>query len=272
MILSFHVLRKHRSEVWRKNMSEEHRPSDIFLVRHGQSAWNAWGKERMKQGEPPPGMEGVADHKTPLTDWGKEQARQTGVALFDKFGSPAVIYYSPYKRTAETAHIIMTAMRDSESDVIPMWPELLLVEQQFGRLDAGIAEAVGITRGEFRELRREFDARRRVMGKFFAVPPDGESWFDVTLRTHGMLEKAFRPRWENQKLIFVSHSVTIATFYYHLVGRDPDATVDFYEQNPIDNCGIAHFKHNPKSRWNWDLVEWNKILWKDSAERNEVEG
>jgi len=61
----------------------------------------------------------------------------------------------------------------------------------------------------------------------------------------------------------VSHAVTIATFLYHLHGRDEEDTVEHYQQNKLDNCGVVHFRYNPESYLHWDLVLWNEVFWKD---------
>jgi len=242
---------------------QEFRPDRIFFMRHAESEWNKVGNEMKREGRPPPRMDGVPDHKTPLTERGEEQARQTAIAFLENYGTPDIIYHSPYLRTTQTAKIIEQTMRERGSPPIPLHRDLLLGEQQFGRLDAGVVNAVGMSHEEFQTLQREFQARRKQVGKFYARPPDGQSWYDVTLNGHSMLVKFFRPRWHKKTLLVISHSVTIATYLYLLQGREEQATVEYYEGNKLENCGIVHFRHNPTSEFHWDLVEWNKILWQE---------
>ncbi len=236
---------------------KEFRPSDIVLVRHGESLWNLHGREMKRKGIPPPEMEGVPDHLTSLTPKGLRQARETAEALVKEFGTFDAIYHSAYLRTEQTVEAMVSA--------VPAWSglrlyrELLLVEQLFGRLD--VAVHPGDNREEYLRLRREFTLQKETKGKFYATPPDGESWFRVCLRTHDFLGKLFRPQWHGKKILVVSHAVTIATFYYHLHGRNEEETVANYQQNELENCAVVHFRHNPKSEWNWDLVDWNKIFW-----------
>ena len=227
---------------------QEYRPSDIVLVRHGESVWNAWGKERKRRGEAPPQMQGKPDHMTPLTERGLAQARQTGHMLNSIFGGFDVIYTSPYVRTRQTA-------REMQAHIhAPIWLDLLLVGQQFGDLDAGVAPDAE----EYRKLQGKFEALKRSVGKFYAVPSNGESWWKVALRTHDFLEKLFRPKWHGKKVLVVSHAVTIATFLYHLDGRDEEETVRLYEEKSLDNCGVVRFSCDPNTHPRWRLVFWNK--------------
>lgn len=238
----------------------EYRPSDIVMVRHGESVWNAWGREQKKKGNPPPEMQGVPDHRTPLTQRGVEQAGKTGKALGTLFnpaeGNPfAIIYHSPYIRATRTAQLIAEELPYE----VRLYRDLLIVEQQFGWLDAGVFP----DKKKFRALQEQFRAFKESAGKFYAKPPNGESWYDVTLRTHDFLAKLFCQEWNGKPVLVVSHAVTIATFMYHLAGRDEDETANFYQKHDLDNCGVVHFRHNLDSELHWDLVVWNKCYWND---------
>lgn len=236
----------------------EYRPSDIILVRHGESVWNAHGRENKKRANPPRQMEGIPDHKTPLTDRGCSQASETGwvlsqqIALETNGRKVPVVYHSPYVRTTQTAERIAQALQCER-----LYRDLNLVEQNFGWLDAGVYP----NREEFLEMQDRFSHLRNTVGKFYAKPPHGESWCDVARRTHDFLGKLFRPKWHEQPIVVVSHAVTIATFLYHLAGRDEEETVEYYQRNELDNCGVTHFRYDPAARWNWDLLYWNKVLY-----------
>lgn len=71
----------------------------IYLVRHGQTDWNA--AER---------LQGQED--TPLNDTGREQAARNGKILRDVVNNPGVFDFvaSPLKRTRETMEIVRAEM------------------------------------------------------------------------------------------------------------------------------------------------------------------
>ena len=59
-------------------------------------------------------VQGVADHRTPLTPTGRAQAEQTGVALRRTFGVFDYAYHSGYRRTSETLQHLLAAYPDAE--------------------------------------------------------------------------------------------------------------------------------------------------------------
>ena len=65
--------------------------TQLFLIRHGRSTWNAEGR-----------IQGQAD--PPLDDVGGDQARQLGERLLAN--PPIALYTSPLRRARETAEII----------------------------------------------------------------------------------------------------------------------------------------------------------------------
>ena len=71
----------------------------VYLVRHGQTAWNAEGR-----------LQGQAD--TDLNDTGRAQARRNGARLAGLIADPAATDFvaSPLKRTRETMELLRTAM------------------------------------------------------------------------------------------------------------------------------------------------------------------
>jgi len=237
---------------------DECRPLHIVLVRHGESVWNAWGKEKKERGVVPPDMKGIPDHLTPLTEWGREQARQTGRELQRLFGRFDVVYHSPYLRATETARLIT----EQFSAPVRLYRDINLSEQQFGALDSGLI-TTWWERLIFLWAQYQFKRQKRVKGKFYARPPGGESWWDVCLRTHAFINKLFRPQWQGKTIFVVTHAVPIALSWYHFHGRDEEETVQHYQEHKLDNCGIVHFRHEPRLPLHWELIYWNKVLWKE---------
>ena len=70
-------------------------PNGIFLIRHGETEWNAEGR-----------FQGQKD--SPLTPGGRAQAHRVGRRLAERLteGTQAELHVSPLGRTRETAQII----------------------------------------------------------------------------------------------------------------------------------------------------------------------
>lgn len=85
-------------------MAETHSAPDsgafaFYLVRHGETEWNVAGR-----------YQGAKD--SPLTERGREQARQTGrkLASIDTGSSPLLAYVSPLGRAVQTAALIAESL------------------------------------------------------------------------------------------------------------------------------------------------------------------
>ena len=83
------------------------RPALLVLVRHGQSQRNI-AKRRNRfflDDEARRPTSGIPDHLIGLTELGHRQARETGVALHERFGAFDQIYHSGYRRAVETTEL-----------------------------------------------------------------------------------------------------------------------------------------------------------------------
>lgn len=89
----------------------------LYIVRHGESEYNAKGL-----------LAGITD--IPLTDTGREQARQAGKQI-KQFGITRIVS-SPLVRAYETAQII--------AEQIGFHPESILVDERLHERDFGVLE------------------------------------------------------------------------------------------------------------------------------------
>ncbi len=136
------------------------RPGPIYLVRHGQTAWNREGR-----------FQGQGD--APLTDLGIEQARSVGRRLRRELGDIATTPFvsSPLGRCRHTARLICEAA--GWVDTAPMFDDRLK-EIHFGRWE-------GMTVAEI-EARDADEWAARSADKWHHPAPGGESYEDVSLR------------------------------------------------------------------------------------------
>jgi probable phosphoglycerate mutase len=164
----------------------------IYLVRHGQTGWNAEYR-----------LQGQAD--TPLNEKGRGQAARNGSVLKDLVGNPGAFDFvaSPLKRTSDTMGILRGAMGLPEKDYRT---DALLMEIHFG-------DWQGKTWDELREERpEEIAARFNDPWNTVAPGAGGESyamlsaraleWLagvtqDTVVVTHGGINRCIRGHLEN---------------------------------------------------------------------------
>lgn len=115
----------------------------FYFVRHGQTVWNVENK-----------ICGTTD--SPLTEYGREQARETGRRIIAEGIKADEILYSPLSRAADTARLI------SEMTGIPCRVEPRLIEQNFGKWESTPRD--GLT---LRKPRNILPAAMRVVNLHF---------------------------------------------------------------------------------------------------------
>src|SRR3954449_12487768 len=92
------------------------RPSLLVLVRHGQSQRNVVKKQSRfyLDDESRKAVKGVPDHLIELTAEGRRQARLTGAALREVYGTFDYVVHSGYARTVQTLDEIFQAYTPEE--------------------------------------------------------------------------------------------------------------------------------------------------------------
>lgn len=153
----------------------------IYLVRHGQTIFNAAGR-----------WQGQVD--SPLTDLGKSQAVRIGATLKDLVDPAEVaIFSSPLGRAHDTATIIATA----------------IAAQQGIRLDSRLMEiGMGSWDGlTDYEIEQEWPNARDGLDRheWFFHSPDGETYQEMADRLAGALREIVANAAESK--IIVSHGV-----------------------------------------------------------------
>ncbi len=201
----------------------------IFLIRHGQSISNA-GENYIKR---------IPDHLVPLTEYGKEQARENGKWLLEyckKNGtdlSRARIWRSPYLRTRQTADEFNKSLGISD-----IREDITLTEQQYGLFDSIPDEDwERLYPNEYSEYKRQISNH----GKFYARLPLGESPFDVAIRVHQFMGTIHRDLEKHgvDTLFVFTHGTTMRTFLMRWFHYSPEWYQE--ERNP-GNCLIREIK------------------------------
>ncbi|CAN1232853.1 Phosphoglycerate mutase-like protein AT74 [Linum perenne] len=185
-------------------------PKRIILVRHGESQGNLDTAAYTH----------IPDHKIPLTESGRAQAREVGAKLQSLFSLPhcsnssntwrVYFYVSPYDRTRSTLREIGKAFDSDRERIIGVREECRVREQDFGNFQ--VEERMKVCK----ESRARF-------GRFFFRFPDGESAADVFDRVSNFLESLWRdidtgmnrlhrdPS-DDLNLVIVTHGLTCRVF------------------------------------------------------------
>ena len=182
----------------------------IKLVRHGESDANI-GKVSSRD---------VGDHMIPLSDRGREQAREAGQRLGHDFVAGALVYRSPYRRTRETLEGVLEGAAVAAGDV-RVYEDPRLREVEHGYDEVAAQEEL-----------------RTLHGWFYYRFRGGESPADCYDRTSNFLESMMRQveRKKIDRVLIVTHGLTIRCFvmrFLHLSVEQFDSLA-----NPI-NCAIV---------------------------------
>lgn len=197
---------------------------NIFLIRHGESMQNTKLNESIK----------LPDHKVYLTENGKRQASNVGKFLRQYIVdremdiSNSRMWVSPFIRTRETASIINTYLNIND-----VKEDITLIEQRYGLFsDTPIEECKRKYPDEF----EFYDRHYKMDGKFYAKLPQGESPYDVAIRTRMFLETIFRDKNHGIDTLFiVTHGTVIRCFLLDYFHYSPEW---FNKEPNMDNCSV----------------------------------
>ena len=206
-------------------------PSQIVLVRHGQSVGNIAASEAGRSGAARLDLD-FRDADTPLSDTGREQARAVGGFLQGGQESecPELIVCSPYRRAAETAETAVAAWGRAHEVVL---------DERLRERDLGVFD--GLTSAGIRaEYASEAERRSRV-GKFYYAPPSGESWCDVTLRVRSLLAD-LREGYEGRRVWLFTHQAVIMSFRYVLEDLTEQELLEIDSTTDLPNCSLTSYR------------------------------
>ncbi len=207
----------------------------IYLVRHGETTANVDKSVYFE----------TADHAVPLSENGKKQASAAGYRLAATMANPANdfgkvrVWASPYKRTRQTAELIMQklALVNVDHDY---QEHINLCEQQYGLFDGIPDDELHL---HYPKEWAHYDKCEKHEGKFWARMPLGESRFDVAVRVHQAFGTWIRDAEKHgiTDLIVVTHGVTLRAIVMQWLHLTPEWFEA--EKNP-SNCAIRLIHDN----------------------------
>ena len=175
---------------------------NIYFARHGETVWNVENK-----------ICGMTD--SPLTEKGRQQARELGRKVRESGVRIDEILYSPLSRAADTAKSV------AEATGLPARCEPRLREQCFGRYEGTPRDGA-----EFRISKTHFADRYG----------DGESMMQLAQRIYNLLDELRQD--EDKTYLLVAHNgiARVVESYFH------DMTNEDYAAAGIKNCEMVEYR------------------------------
>ncbi len=169
--------------------------SDLYILRHGQTEWNLEGR-----------MQGRLD--SPLTETGRQQARQQGAILAAQglAGQGITCFSSPQGRAAHTARLALAGIGETAT------PAAELCEVDMGSWQSCLA--VDLRRHCPPDLWDDLGP-----AWYFFNTPDGETWEQAHKRCRALLERL------NGPAVLVTHGITAKVLRGIWLGLDYRDTV-----------------------------------------------
>jgi len=189
----------------------------FLLVRHGESEANR--------------LHVFASDDTPLTETGREQAREVAEKLAARF-TPDLVVSSKFCRAEQTARIIAGRLGLS-LEIVPA-----LHERDFGWLIGKTYEAFG----QLIANDPGYDAQH----PWTWAPPEGETVEHVRDRVLEALEK-LRAEHPTATIVVVCHGIVMQTLWAHLTGTWEGAEIP-------KNCAVIQVEHD-ESGFHLDVRE-----------------
>ncbi|MCC7124195.1 MAG: histidine phosphatase family protein [Acidobacteria bacterium] len=217
------------------------RPSLLVFLRHAESERNVarQGQRFLPDEDARKLVQGVADHRTPLTARGRQQALDTGVALRGEHGLFDYAYHSGYQRTRDTLEHVLQAYSAEERARMQVRHHLFLRERDSGyTYDMTTAEA----EAAFPWLREYWD----TYGPIFSRPPGGESMADVAKRAYLFLNMLFRER-AGQRVLVVTHGGTLRMFRMLLERWSWDEAAVRFHSDAVPQCSATRYEFDASS-------------------------
>ncbi len=209
-------------------------PSQLWIVRHGESAGNvardaanAGGAERI--------VLEARDVDIVLSPRGEDQARALGAwfAAKPEDERPDVMLASPYLRAKATAQLFRDAGGGVDSDE-PICMDERLREKEFGILD-------GLTTAGVAALEPQQAEFRKLLGKFYHRPPGGESWCDVIFRLRSLMDTVAL-HYAGRRVMIVAHQVVVLCLRYIIENMSEEQILEIDREGDVANCSVTEYR------------------------------
>lgn len=256
----------------------------IILIRHGESLGNI---DERAYGE-------TADWRIPLTNKGREQARNAGKKVAshiitssninnnpieESTGSNNIFFYvSPYLRTRQTLREILHEIPPDQ--ILGIREDPRISEQQFGNFQSHhTMQDNKATRSDFGRFyyrfpeggESGFDVYNRVSGFIGTLKRDSAEYYDddedqngnsttICIVTHGLALRLFLMRWFQYSVHEFERSYNPKNAAVVVLERDPGG---WFELSPVDRLamGFPSYQEQERFRLMHDYSLLDKSAW-----------
>jgi probable phosphoglycerate mutase len=206
--------------------------TEIILVRHGRTVWNAEGR-----------YQGSKD--SPLLPEGRESAQAVGRRLATSKHPIVAAYSSPLGRAWSTAQLIVAELPRS----VPLIAEALVTERNYGCLE-------GLTHDEMLTQHPDAAQKHMTRDESYSPPGGGESRLAVRRRAaEGLL--AIARRHPGQRILCVTHSGLLASLMTECLNQKP---------NPNPRIRTLKLANTALNMLRWSGDGWQLCLWGDTGD------
>lgn len=205
----------------------------LYIVRHGETAWN---KERKIQGQV----------DIPLNEFGRTLASKTGAGLADiQFD---LCYSSPMSRAKETAGLILAG---KTTQIIE---DARIVEMAFGEYEGRCCSKSGWNLPE--EFRRFFDGPDR-----YQAPEGGEDFAQVKKRTGEFLQELYgKKEYQKYNILIATHGAALAGLLNNIKGK---SLAEFWGEGVHKNCAVTEVEVTEGKP---EIISENVVYYDDEVE------
>lgn len=232
-------------------------PETLVLIRHGESAYNAFKKEKKKHPLYQEFLKSykecfdssrtrdlaqrvlnevslkMSDRRTPLTETGKLQAITTAKNLREKISLPDVVFVSPYDRTWDTLRHMYQGW--SELEKVETYEDERIREQEHGLVTDSNDLKV------FFALHPEQRGYFEKEGAYNYCFPQGENIPRVRERNLSWVNTVIR-EFVNRNVWAISHNVNISSIRANLERLSETQFLLLNKEKPPINCGVTIYK------------------------------
>lgn len=172
-----------------------------------------------------------------LTELGKTQAIESAERMISENCIPTIIYYSPLRRTRETAELVHDTIEQKTGKKIELISDISLREEDFGDLDGHGR----IEHDEYRKTPEEY-----INKKF----PNGESYADMRLRIGEALYRIDRAHID-EHILFITHEGCIYSAEDVALGMSLEKIIETHANiipmrpGQYRKLNFAFIPHNP---------------------------
>ncbi|MBP9827215.1 histidine phosphatase family protein [Candidatus Saccharibacteria bacterium] len=224
-------------------------PSELIIVRHGESELNVRSAIAVAKGETDRIMlDQIRDADVPLTDRGREQAIITGQGLARHFNQIDIAYVSPYLRTRTSFSLI----REQLGYELPVRLEDRIREREFGIFSQ-------LTMHGIKTHYPQEASRLYAEGEYYYRPLGGESYPDMGLRLYSWLHSLYQHQ-SGKRILVVTHADVVQMLRKMLEKLSEEQIIELNHTDDVINCGITHYQYDPKVDY-LRLIRYNEVFY-----------